>query len=67
MTCEKCWKYLHSKNDFDKHMKSCTGFVNDMTEQDYGNDVKMQNILGSQVKNFIYLIYLHNLIFFINY
>ena len=47
MTCEKCWKDLHSKNDFGKHMKSCTGFVNDMSKQDYGNDVKMQNILGS--------------------
>ena len=51
MTCEKCWKDLHSKNDFDKHMKFCTGLVNDMSEQDYGNDVKTQNILGSQVKN----------------
>ena len=67
MTCEKCWKDLHFKNDFDKHMKFCTGLVNDMSEQDYGNDVKTQNILGSQAKQFMYLIYLQNFIIFINY
>lgn len=39
MTCEKCWKDLYSKEDFDKHMKFCTGFVNDMCESE------------SQVKN----------------
>ena len=51
MTCEKCWKDLYSKEDFNEHITFCIGFMSGMCEENYENDVNVQTESESQVKN----------------